>query len=268
MAFGSEKRHPGSPLCAAQVRWLLAMLCAAMVFGCRQPEARRPRPIQPVPAKSRTPLPRLGFTIQAGAFAQVENAARFADTLRAEGLEAAYFPSAKLYKVRFGDFPTKEAARTKAEALRSAGIIQEFYIVRPEEPAPSRPEATDEAGLRQNLAETARRYLGVPYLFGGTTDKGFDCSGLVMAVYRLNGLRLPRSSREQYAEGSPVAKEELRKGDLVFFATGGSGRISHVGMYIGGGAFIHAPSHGRTICTDLLSEAYYRDRYVGARSYL
>jgi cell wall-associated NlpC family hydrolase len=214
-------------------------------------------------------LPHLGFTIQAGAFAQVENASRLSEVLQAEGLEATYFVSPqKLYKVRFGDFPTKDAARTRAEALRSAGIIQEFYIVLPEEPAPAQPRPKDEGGLRTNLAETARSYQGVPYLWGGTTERGFDCSGLAMAVYQLNGLRLPRSSRDQYAAGSPVSMEDLQKGDLVFFATSGSRQVSHVGLYLGGGTFIHAPGRGRSICTEQLTEAYFRQHYVGARSYL
>jgi len=245
---------------------LRALLTALLLTGCAAPPRNRP---QRASASHSRVLPHLGYTIQAGAFAQVENASRLSERLQAEGLEATYYVSPqKLYKVRFGDFPSKEAARTRAEALRSAGIIQEFYIVLPEEPAPSQPRPKDEGGLRENLVQTAKSYQGVPYLWGGTTERGFDCSGLAMAVYRMNGLRLPRSSRDQYSAGSAVAKEALQKGDLVFFATGSSRQVSHVGLYMGGGTFIHAPSHGRSICTEQLSDKYYRQRYVGARSYL
>lgn len=239
-----------------------------LVWGCTRPQAVRRLPrAEEIPRHQA--LPRLGYTIQVGAFSQAENAARLSESLQAEGLEAIYFLSPqKLYKVRFGDFPTKEAARTRAEALRSAGIIQEFYIVTPEEPAPARSVPKDDGELRENLAETARNYLGVPYLWGGTTERGFDCSGLTMAVYRLNGMRLPRSSGDQYEAGESVSPKNLRRGDLVFFATAGGRRISHVGLYLGGGAFIHAPSRGRNICIDQLSDNYYRQHYVGARTYL
>lgn len=213
------------------------------------------------------PLARLGYTIQVGAFAQVDNAARLAESLQAQGLEATYYASAQgLYRVRFGDFPTKEAARLRAETLRSAGVIQEFYLVSPETATPTHPR--DNEDLRASLVETAQSYLGVPYLWGGTSAQGFDCSGLTMSVYRLNGLQLPRSSRDQYAAGAPVALDQLQEGDLLFFATNGGDRVSHVGMYVGNGAFIHAPSRGKSICREQLSEGYYRKTFVGARTYL
>jgi len=258
----------------------LAVCALLALCGCfKAPAPAPPAQAQAGPASamappaSQTTLPRLGYTIQAGAFAEVEHAARLAEKLQALGLNAVYYASApetdprRLYRVRFGDFPTREAARARAESLRAGSVIEAFYIVAPEEPPLRRPVPGNEGGLRANLVETARNYLGVPYLWGGTSENGFDCSGLAMAVYRLNGLQLPRSSREQYAAGAPVPLERIQKGDLLFFATGSSGAVSHVGIYIGGALFIHAPKRGRSISRAPL-EGYYLTHLVGARSYL
>ena len=238
---------------------------------------RAPRPVPERRALAATPvraLPRLGFTLQAGAFAKAENAARFAEALQAQGLEATYYASGDgLYRVRFGDFATREKARARGEALKVAGTIEAFWVVAPDGSAPGasgkpRLRPKDEGGLRASLVETARGYLGVPYLFGGTTERGFDCSGLTGAVYRLNGLRLPRSSQAQFEAGGPVDLEAARAGDLLFFATGGGGRVSHVGVYVGQGAFIHAPRSGQGIRLDELADHYYQKTFVGARTYL
>lgn len=249
------------------------MLVATLLLVSACTRAPRPVAERPTPAVGR-PLPRLGYTLQAGAFARVENAARFAGSLHAQGLEAAYYASGDgLYRVRFGDFATKEKARTKGEALKAAGVIEAFWVVAPDGSAPGasgsiRSRPSDERGLRSSLVDTARGYLGVPYLFGGTTERGFDCSGLTGAVYRLNGLRLPRSSQAQLEAGSPVDLDRAQAGDLLFFATGGGGRVSHVGVYLGQGAFIHAPRAGQGIRQDEVSESYYRKAFVGARTYL
>jgi cell wall-associated NlpC family hydrolase len=88
-----------------------------------------------------------------------------------------------------------------------------------------------------------------------------------MAVYQLNGLRLPRSSAEQYLYGKAISKKELKKGDLVFFATAGGSSVSHVGVYVGDNQFIHAPSEGNSINAESLSNRYYKKRYVGAKTY-
>jgi len=239
--------------------------------------SRAPRPVPERPgskASAVRTLPRLGYTLQAGAFAKAENAARFSGTLQAQGLEAAYYASGDgLYRVRFGDFATKEKARAKGEALKAAGVIEAFWVVAPDGSAPgaagaTRPRPTEERGLRASLVDTVKGYEGVPYLFGGTTERGFDCSGLTGAVYRLNGLKLPRSSQAQFEAGSPVDLDKARAGDLLFFATGSKGRVSHVGLYLGQGTFIHAPRPGQRIRQDELSDRYYRKTFVGARTYL
>ncbi|MBK9795612.1 MAG: C40 family peptidase [Holophagaceae bacterium] len=253
--------------------WPALALGLLLAPGC----SRTPRPLperRTAPIPSARALPRLGFTLQAGAFAKVENAARFSESLQAQGLEAAYYAAGDgLYRVRFGDFATRDKARTRGEALKRSGILEAFWVVAPDgsaptAPGPARTRPTDERGLRASLVESARSYLGVPYLFGGTTERGFDCSGLTGAVYRLNGLSLPRSSRAQFEAGNPVDLEQARAGDLVFFATAGGGRVSHVGVYLGQGAFIHAPRSGQSIRQNDLADRSYQQALVGIRSYL
>lgn len=229
------------------------------------PACRPPR--RPVPAQApERPARALGTTIQAGAFARVENAARLSARLQDLGLDATYFAAPDgLYKVRFGDFPDRESARRRAEALRREGVLEVYYLVAPE-PIALEPGKVPE--LRERLVARARSFLGVPYLWGGTNGDGFDCSGLVWAVYRLDGLRIPRSSREQWEQGQPVERARLQKGDLLFFATGAKGQVSHVGLYAGGGRFVHASRQGSTIREESLDSPYFRERYLGARSYL
>lgn len=227
---------------------------------------QREIPPKEVPRKE---VPRMGYTIQAGAFSDVNNAARFTEALRRFDLDATYFAARTgLYKVRFGNFPTKEAARERAEALKSQGIIEAFYIVKPEEYAVSKMQMYGTAYLRNSIMKTAESFIGIPYLWGGSSvDTGFDCSGLTMTIYQINGLDLPRTSAEQYETGDPVNRHELQRGDLVFFANGGS-KIDHVGIYIGDDRFIHAPSRGKKVRIDSLSRQYFHLNYRGGRSYL
>ena len=222
------------------------------------------------PPRHAKSLELMGYTIQAGAFAKVQNAVRLTETLKDRGLDATYFVAADgLFKVRFGNFSTKEAARQKAQSLKDAGVIEEFYIVRPEDYATARQKQYGTIYLREALVKTAHDFIGVPYLWGGTSsDTGFDCSGLTMTVYQLNGLNLPRHSATQYDAGNPVDKDNLQKGDLIFFATKGKAKVSHVGVYIGDGRFIHAPSRGKNIRIDSLSGNYFAKRFVGGRTYL
>jgi cell wall-associated NlpC family hydrolase len=110
----------------------------------------------------------------------------------------------------------------------------------------------------------AERYLGVPYVWGGADPAtGFDCSGLVMYVYRQLGIDLLHFSGSQYREGAPVPLDALAPGDLVFFDLGPLGP-GHVGMYIGGGRFIQAPHSGDVVKISSLSEFGYASSYVGA----
>jgi hypothetical protein len=208
------------------------------------------------------------YTIQVGAFSNIDNALRLTAALERQGLDAYHFlHSSGLYKVRFENFRTKESARSRALDLQRRGIIDAFYIVEPD--AYTADLSGGEARLREDIVKTARLYVGVPYRWGGKSPRtGFDCSGLTMVVYRLNGLDLPRSSRQQWKVGRRIDRSRLQKGDLVFFATSGGKSVSHVGIYAGGNKFLHAPGRGRQIQTSSLSSKYYRARYVGARSYL
>ena len=112
--------------------------------------------------------------------------------------------------------------------------------------------------------QIAERYLGVPYVWGGADPAtGFDCSGLVMYVYRQLGIDLLHFSGAQYHEGTPVPIDALAPGDLVFFRPGPLGP-GHVGMYVGGGRFIQAPHSGDVVKISSLSDFGYAARYVGA----
>jgi cell wall-associated NlpC family hydrolase len=112
----------------------------------------------------------------------------------------------------------------------------------------------------QRAANVALKYRGVPYRWGGTEPSGFDCSGFVQHVYAQVGLKLPRSAAQQYEHGTPVSRDDLRPGDLVFFD-----RLRHNGIYIGHGRFIHAGQTGKHVSVAPLDEGWYRSSWVGAR---
>ena len=129
--------------------------------------------------------------------------------------------------------------------------------------APADPAAANAVLMR------ALSLVGTPYRWGGDTPEGgFDCSGLVNYVYRdMLDLRLPRTSRQLAAwQGPRIATDRLAPADLVFF--GSDGDVSHVGIYVGEGRFVHAPTTGGTVRLDRLDGAWWRDHYTGARRVL
>lgn len=257
---------------------VFALLSFAAATGCAAPRAG---------------ISRVGYSIQVGAFSEVGNAERLTAKLQVRGVEAFYFKRDNgLYAVRFGDFPSRDEARRAAHKLVSDRIIGSYFIAlpqdiggekrasttrKPAEPAPGRPEAgprkeRDSVGRNDRdmgfiAARTAERFVGIPYRWGGdTVVDGMDCSGFVRAVYNLCGVNIPRTSREQYRVGDTVSRGELQDGDLVFFGSSPDG-ISHVGIYVGGGKFVHAPKRGDDIKVSSLDENYFSQRFMGGRRY-
>ncbi|NLE24367.1 MAG: hydrolase [Clostridiaceae bacterium] len=133
-------------------------------------------------------------------------------------------------------------------------------------PTPKAPAATPQATSPKALAiiNTAKSYQGVPYVWGGTTPDGFDCSGFIQYVFNKNGISLPRVTSDQYKVGTSVSKSNLIPGDLVFFETYKPG-ASHVGIYIGNNQFIHASSGKNKVMISSLTSTYYTEHYIGSR---
>jgi cell wall-associated NlpC family hydrolase len=212
-----------------------------------------------------------------------------------------------IYAVRFGDFPSREKARATAEKLVAERLIDSYYIAPPNEvvfsgqkhpatvrtgsdtrlPSPTKavdrqdtqisktpPPAvssshtkTGERNMGFIAARTAERFIGIPYQWGGdTVVDGMDCSGFSRAVYNLCGISIPRTSRDQYKAGTPVDRQDLKDGDLVFFGASVD-KISHVGIYVGSGKFVHAPRRGEEIREASIDDSYFERRFVGARRY-
>ena len=196
----------------------------------------------------------------------------------AASAEAPQQPARDFYVVRKGDSLSRIAKRLGAtpQALAKANGLRLNGILRPgmrlEVPA-ARGKAAQTASVQaparaqdgtSRLVETAMRYRGVRYRYGGITNRGMDCSGLVSRVLDVNGIDAPHNSRALYRLGQAVSRDKLEAGDLVFFNTKGRG-ISHVGIYIGDGKFVHASSAKGRVRVDTLREGYYHRRYVGAR---
>lgn len=118
-------------------------------------------------------------------------------------------------------------------------------------------EAANMLSVGEEIVEYAKEFIGVPYVYGGTTPSGFDCSGFVKYVYEKFGISLPRISYDQINVGQSVSEADLQAGDLVFFRGG-----DHVGIYVGDGQYIHAPRTGRNVTIEPLNRSVYAARRV------
>ena len=128
----------------------------------------------------------------------------------------------------------------------------------------STPVQPDAAVIAARAAQHASSMKGAPYRYGGSSPRGFDCSGLVQYSYARAGARVPRTTREQWRQSRAVSLKRLRPGDLLFFNLEGK-RNSHVGLYVGRGRFVHAPSSGKTVSLATLEQRYWRRHLAGAR---
>ena len=141
------------------------------------------------------------------------------------------------------------------------GYISKDYVIQVDES-----EATASA-KGQEVANYALTFVGYPYVYGGSSPKGFDCSGFAKYVYAQFGVTINRTASNQMDNGTAVSMGELQPGDLVFFKKAGTGskRASHVGIYIGGGQFVHASTARTGVIVSNMSEAYYTTGFVGGR---
>lgn len=117
-------------------------------------------------------------------------------------------------------------------------------------------------GIGSRAAAVALKQVGRPYRFGGSTPGGFDCSGLVFYSYAVAGKRVPRTTAALWQGTDPVGVQQMRAGDLLFFSF--AGKMSHVGLYLGDGQFVHAPSTGRSVSVEQLGADYYQQAFIRA----
>ncbi|HLK58639.1 MAG TPA: C40 family peptidase [Chthonomonadaceae bacterium] len=159
---------------------------------------------------------------------------------------------------------TKTSSNTGTDKATGVTLTVEESAAKKQEDKNKTPDRHLSRG--DQLARSALSYRGAPYRFGGRSSQtGFDCSGLVQAVCAKWGIYLPRAANAQYSMGKPVSKENLQPGDLVFFANTYKSGISHVGIYIGNGEFIHACGSGKGVIVTRLDEDYHKKHYAGAR---
>lgn len=124
-------------------------------------------------------------------------------------------------------------------------------------------------GTAAEVVEAARKFLGTPYLWGGVSRQGIDCSGLTYIAYFINGRQLPRDADLQFGQGRPVERDRLQAGDLLFFNTTAEPPWpSHVGIYLGEGKFLHASGSRDSVIVDDFNRSYWQQRFAGARRYL
>jgi peptidoglycan DL-endopeptidase CwlO len=150
------------------------------------------------------------------------------------------------------------AAQARARLAAPQPLIPDLATSEPPTSAPTVLPAAP-AAKYGGVVGIAMQYLGIPYVYGGASPSGFDCSGFIMYVYAQVGVSLPHNAAAQYGYGTPVDRSQLQPGDLVFF-----NGLGHAGIYVGGGSFIHSPHTGDVVKISSMS-GWYSSTYVGAR---
>jgi hypothetical protein len=214
-----------------------------------------------------------GMAASLGDALSADASARYRTAVGDSSQWVAGFPRGWEYRVGFklslGRSPSRETPRTAGRTSRGGrsggGILEQMGVLLPS----GSTVGSSAAAVR--IVNTADQYLGVPYVWGGETPKGFDCSGFTKYVFAKNGIELPRTSRQQVQVGEKVATSlsSLRTGDLIFFAENYS-RVDHVAIYVGDGRIIHATSSGREVrYDDLRSQrgTWFMEHMVAARRY-
>ncbi len=155
-------------------------------------------------------------------------------------------PTPKVVRIQAADSSTQDAEASRAGDRHRVNQL-----------------ASRRGSMLHSILGNARRFMGTPYSMGATGNGAFDCSGFVMRIYLMQGIRLPRTADVQYSAGRKVTRGQEQPGDLVFFETYLPGP-SHVGIYVGNGNFIHASS-SRGVTVSNLGDSYYKPRYLGAK---
>lgn len=156
-----------------------------------------------------------------------------------------------------------------SDPVRQSRVPVEDRSTQPETvpgPVTPRPTPGKKPSARDTVVLTAQSMLGRPYRYGGTGPRSFDCSGLVWFSYGRAGIDIPRTAQQQFHAAQRIRRRQLEPGDLIFFDIGGT-KISHVGIYVGEGEFVHAPSSGKQVSMESLDNPYWRDRIIGTGHY-
>lgn len=177
-------------------------------------------------------------------------------------------PATQGIEISLSESSDFEAKKSAADEPTPQSTLQNDQNQPQQDDSSSQPNLKDQA-VAKRRAQITRQALscrGSRYVWGGDGRGGvFDCSGFTRFLYAKRGIKLPHSAKAQYNSGTPVNRDELKEGDLVFFNT--RGPLTHVGMCIGDGQFIHAANRRRGVVVDSLDEPYYVRKYAGARRY-
>lgn len=225
------------------------------------------RPQQHAAAKQAAPekvVGRLGMIAHGASIKAARGGRRTLAKVKAGTYIAINSQAGNWYGVLMSDRSTGWISKDEVQILNYEVVTPKNY-----DPTPYRDYAANGGaelltGGQKALLDYAYTYLGVPYKWGGTSPDGLDCSAFVQRCFATQGISLPRTAHEQIGCGMPVSPEDLRAGDRLYFASS-DGHVSHTGIYVGNGYFIHSSSSHHGVAVSNLSEAMYRRMYAGAR---